>query len=175
MSAGEIDLQPGERVLWAGEPVQRPFFNKGDLVMVPLSLIVAIAAVALLLRQPAGLVKIGLLVVLVLALYALVGRLVVRYLTLGKTTYALTDSRVIARAGLFRMKELSDPLAQLGSPVIAPGKPGTGTITFGPNGQRVAVTLVGIGQPKRVRDTLTKAIEEARRREGISEPETPAR
>ncbi|SFW67959.1 PH domain-containing protein [Amycolatopsis australiensis] len=162
MSAGEIDLLPGERVLWAGEPVQRPLYVAADGVVAPAGLVLAVAASWFLFaKQPAGAAMAGTVVVLVIGLYGAAGRSAVRYLALGRTTYAVTDSRIIARSGLFRLKERSTELAGLPAPVLKPGPSRTGTIAFGPG----SVTLIGVGEPKRVRDLLVKAIEEARARQ----------
>lgn len=186
MSAGEIDLVPGERVLWAGEPVHRPFFNKGDVLLIPFC-VLWIGVVAWFLgRETDPTTRLILIALLVVGLGVSVGRMALRFIRLGKTTYAITDSRIIARSGLFRTKESSDSLAELAAPVIVPGKPGTGTITFGDlnalatanatlgarqkGGQILSVMLVGIGEPKRVRDLLVKAIEEAKRRQPVQPP-----
>jgi hypothetical protein len=172
MSAGEIELQPGERVLWAGEPVQRPLYVAADGVVAPAGLVLAAAAVWFVLaKQPSGLPMAGAVVALVLGLYGAVGRSVVRYLALGRTTYAVTDSRIIARSGLFRQKERSTELAGLPAPVLRPGPSRTGTIGFGGAG---SVTLMGIGEPKRVRDLLAKAIDEAGARQAPPEAGTSA-
>src|SRR5436305_6653855 len=169
MSAGEIDLQPGERVLWAGEPVRRPALTQSDLLVVPFGLL-CIAAALVLMPGHNGerTTEILLLVLLVFGVLLAVVRPFLRYLALGKTTYAVTDNRVITTSGLFRQTERSRDLAGLDEPVLRRGKAGTGTITFG---DRVA--LAGIGQPAKVRDLLVKAIEEARSRAG-STPEPDA-
>ncbi|MGK3206533.1 PH domain-containing protein [Amycolatopsis sp. MEPSY49] len=171
MSAGEIDLLPGERVLWAGEPVQRPLYVAADGVIAPAGLILAVAALWFLLaKQPSGGAMAGAVVVLVIGLYGAVGRSALRYLALGRTTYAVTDSRIIARSGLFRQKERASELAGLSAPVLKPGPSRTGTITFGSG----AVTLMGVGEPKRVRDLLVKAIDEAKARQAPPETGTSA-
>ncbi|WP_460437387.1 PH domain-containing protein [Amycolatopsis stemonae] len=172
MSAGEIDLLPGERVLWAGEPVQRPLYVAADGVTAPAGLILTAAALWFLLtKQPSGATMAGAVVVLVIGLSGLIGRSAVRYLALGRTTYAVTDSRIIARSGLFRQKERASELAGLSAPVLKPGPSRTGTLTFPEAG---AVTLIGVGEPKRVRDLLTKAIDEAKARQAPPEPGTSA-
>jgi len=172
MSAGEIELLPGERVLWAGEPVQRPLYVAADGVIAPAGLVVTAAALWFLLaKDPAGVTMVLAVVVLVAGLYGLLGRSLVRYLELGRTTYAVTDSRIIARSGLFRQKERASELAGLAAPVLKPGPSRTGTLTFGTPG---AVTLIGVGEPKRVRDLLTKAIDEAKARQAPPESGNPA-
>ncbi|MDQ7804946.1 PH domain-containing protein [Amycolatopsis sp. A133] len=172
MSAGEIELLPGERVLWAGEPVQRPLYVAADGVIAPAGLVLTAAALWFLLAQePSGPTMVVAVVALVLGLYGAAGRSVVRYLALGRTTYAVTDSRIIARSGLFRQKERSSELARLAEPVLKPGPSRTGTITFGGPG---TVTLMGVGEPKRVRDLLTKAIDEAKARQAPPEPGSSA-
>ncbi|WP_206784617.1 PH domain-containing protein [Amycolatopsis sp. MtRt-6] len=172
MSAGEIDLLPGERVLWAGEPVQRPLYVAADGVIAPAGLVLAAAALWFLLtREPSGPTMVAAVVVLVAGLYGAVGRSILRYLALGRTTYAVTDSRIIARSGLFRQKERSSELAGLPAPVLKAGPSRTGTIAFGGSG---SVTLIGIGEPKRVRDLLTKAIDEAKARQAPPEANSSA-
>ncbi|WP_329055724.1 PH domain-containing protein [Amycolatopsis sp. NBC_01488] len=172
MSAGEIELLPGERVLWAGEPVQRPWYVAADGVIAPAGLVLAAAALwFLLVKQPSGGAMAGIVVVLVIGLYGAVGRSVVRYLALGRTTYAVTDSRIIARSGLFRQKERASELAGLSAPVLKPGPSRTGTLSFAGPG---TVTLIGVGEPKRVRDLLTKAIDEAKSRQAPPEPDSSA-
>ncbi|WP_410567875.1 PH domain-containing protein [Amycolatopsis sp. cmx-4-61] len=167
MSPGEIELSPGERVLWAGEPVQRPLYVAADGVLALAGLVLAVAALWFLLtREPSGGTMAAAVVVLVLGLYGAVGRSVVRYLALGRTTYAVTDSRIIARSGLFRQKERSSELAGLPAPALKAGPSRTGTLSFGGPG---TVTLMGIGEPKRVRDLLTKAIDEAKARQAPPE------
>lgn len=172
MSAGEIELLPGERVLWAGEPVQRPLYVAADGVLAPAGLVVAVAALWFLLaKQPSGGAMAAAVVVLVIGVYGAVGREAVRYLALGRTTYAVTDSRIIARSGLFRQKERASELAGLSAPVLKPGPSRTGTLTFAESG---SVTLMGVGEPKRVRDLLTKAINEAKARQAPPEPGSSA-
>ncbi|MFJ7216504.1 PH domain-containing protein [Amycolatopsis sp. NPDC098790] len=172
MSAGEIDLLPGERVLWAGEPVQRPLYVAADGVIAPAGLILAVAALWFLLaREPSGGAMAGAVVVLVIGLYGAIGREAVRYLALGRTTYAVTDSRVIARSGLFRQKERASELAGLSAPALKPGPSRTGTLSFAESG---SVTLMGVGEPKRVRDLLTKAIDEAKARQAPPASDNPA-
>ncbi len=171
MYAGEIDLRPGERVLWAGEPVQRPILAKGDALTVPLGLLIAVAGAVMLGRSPAGFGMFAAVVVLIFGLYGGVLRPLLRYLALGKTTYAITDNRVITTSGLFHTRERSDDLAGLGTPEVRPGRSATGTIVFSES----SATLMGIGQPARVRDQLVKAIEEARARVAVpAEPDAPA-
>ncbi|WIY06130.1 PH domain-containing protein [Amycolatopsis mongoliensis] len=150
-------------MLWAGEPVQRPLYVAADGVIAPAGLILAVAALWFLLaKQPSGGAMAGAVVVLLIGLYGAVGRSAVRYLALGRTTYAVTDSRVIARSGLFRLKERASELAGLSAPVLKPGPSRTGTLSFPESG---TVTLMGVGEPKRVRDLLTKAIDEAKARQ----------
>jgi hypothetical protein len=170
MSAGEIDLLPGERVLWAGEPVQRPLYVAADGVIAPAGLVLAAVALWFLFsKEPSGPVLAGVVAVLVLGLYGAIGRSVVRYLALGRTTYAVTDSRIIARSGLFRQKERASELTGLSAPVLKPGPSRTGTLSFAEPG---TVTLMGVGEPKRVRDLLTKAIDEAKARQAPPEADT---
>jgi hypothetical protein len=103
-----------------------------------------------------------------------------RYLKLGRTTYLVTDRRVVVRTSFLGGKERSEYLEDLSPPLVRPGAEGTGTITFGelslfallnaghgmPAGRarrESAMLLVGIEDPTRVRDLIATAIEATRR------------
>jgi hypothetical protein len=114
------DLYPGERVLWTGAPVKFPVLSRGDALLVPFSIVwcgfaifwETLAAVSG--APPFFLVWGGTFVLL--GLYFVFGRLIVRYLTLRGTRYVITDRRVIVcSTALGRRREQSSYLRSLGA------------------------------------------------------------
>jgi hypothetical protein len=128
-------LLPGERVLWSGSPRRFPFFNPVDKLIGPFGIVgcvLAIGAEIAILRSaaPPFFATLGALFVAA-ALYATAVRLLVRWLTLRKTRYAVTNLRVITVSDNFRHREVSAHRTALEPPSILPGPDGTGTIVFG--------------------------------------------
>lgn len=182
MHEGQIDLLPGERVIWAGQPVRRPLFNPGDLFNVPFGLL-WLGGVTLFFfyNHDTAFHTVAWIVLTVAGVFHLVGRPLIRYFRLGSTTYAVTDGRVIATSSLLRRKDESAQLADQADPVVTPGPGKTGTITFGKLGvlawasanygaatgkdRKPAVVLVGVSDVNKVRDKLAKAVVEARQRQ----------
>ena len=168
---------PGERVLWSGTPDYQPFFDAGDWMLIPLAVgwLGFLTLVVVVGTGPSGLVT-G-LCLLGFGLYLFVGRLVVRFLRLGRTVYTVTDVRVVAVSKLIWCEERTEFLSQLASPVLVPGPSGTGVITFGVYDlmeralvmKRVwrrprllrPIVLVGIADAERVCALLDEAIDRA--------------
>lgn len=182
MHEGQIDLLPGERVIWAGQPVRRPLFNPGDLFNVPFGLL-WLGGVTLFFfyNHDTAFHTVAWVVLTLAGVFHLVGRPLIRYLRLGSTTYAVTDGRVIATSSMMRRKEETAELADLDDPVVMAGPGKSGTITFGKLGvlawasanygaatgkdRKPAVVLVGVSDVNKVRDKLAKAVVEARQRQ----------
>lgn len=122
-------------MLWSGAPRYFPFFNPVDKLLGPFGVMIggiAIGAEIVILRSaaPPFFATLGALL-LAAALYTVAGRLLVRWLALRKTRYAVTNLRVIAVSDGFRHRELSTYLTAVESASILPGPEGTGTIVFG--------------------------------------------
>ncbi|MGY6658744.1 hypothetical protein ACXIZN_41955 [Amycolatopsis sp. TRM77291] len=183
MHEGQIDLLPGERVIWAGQPVRRPLFNPGDRFNVPVGLLWLGGVTLFFAANHETAFHLAAWVVLTAAgVFHLAGRPLIRYLRLASTTYAVTDGRVIATSSLVRRKEESAALAGLADPVVTPGPGKTGTITFGRLGvlawasanfgagtgkdREPPIILVGVSDVAKVREKLAKAVDEARQRQG---------
>ncbi|MFJ8914632.1 hypothetical protein [Amycolatopsis sp. NPDC102389] len=181
MHEGQIDLLPGERVIWAGQPVRRPLFNPGDYFNVPVGLCwLGAVTVFFAYNHDTAFHTVAWAVLTAAGVLHLAGRPLIRYLRLASTTYAVTDGRVIATSSLVRRKEESAALAGLADPVVTPGPGKTGTITFGRLGvlawasanlgagtgkaRKPPVILVGVSDVAKVREKLAKAVEEARNR-----------
>ncbi len=130
------DLYPGERVLWTGGPARFPVFNRADILFVPFSLLWGGFAIFWEIRAasfggPPFFLLVGGVFVL-LGLYLIAGRLVVRALALRATHYVITDRRVIVRSAVFgRRRERSAYLKNLPPPVLSSRAGPVGTIKFG--------------------------------------------
>jgi hypothetical protein len=85
-----IVLLPEERVLWTGSPARYPLFDRSDLLLIPISLVVSAMALTLLLRAPAE-IRPFIIALLVLELGAAVARLAWRQVTLRTTECAVTQ------------------------------------------------------------------------------------
>ena len=101
-------LLPGERVVWSGQPDYRRIFSRQDLFLVPFSLMWGgfaifweLAALGLGGRMaadenPAPLVfKLWGIPFVVVGLYLIFGRFIVKRIVRRRTIYAVTDQRVI--------------------------------------------------------------------------------
>jgi hypothetical protein len=118
-----IDLHPGEQVLWQGSPVRRTPFTRTDLKWLKFSLgfdavllavlAATLAAVNLWLapQDPSTAVRV-LLAVVAWHVLRTAEPIAWRYVTLPRTTYYITDRRVLAvrgrRVRATRLSEISD-------------------------------------------------------------------
>src|SRR4051794_33396404 len=136
MSEGRVDLFAGERVLWDGTPTKFPVFDRGDVFLVPFSLLWCGFAIfwtigAIGSGGPTPFAIFGLFFIMI-GLYFVFGRLIARWMRLRGTTYTVTDRRVIVISTAFgRRREKSAYLNTLPPPVLTKGTDMTGTITFG--------------------------------------------
>jgi hypothetical protein len=136
MPQGQADLFSGERVLWEGAPTRFPVFDRGDVFLVPFSLLWCGFAIfwtvgAVGMGGPSPFALFG-GVFVVIGLYFVFGRLITRWLKLRSTTYTVTDRRVIVTSTAFgRRRENSAYLKTLPPPTLSGGMDMAGTITFG--------------------------------------------
>ncbi|WP_086829761.1 hypothetical protein [Allokutzneria sp. NRRL B-24872] len=130
------ELLPDERQLWSGRPVRYPVFTASDIVLVPFSLVWCGFAVfwlssAASIGAPPAFVATGIPFVLI-GVYFVAGRLVVRWRTLRSSLYAVTDRRVIVvSAPLGFRRTRTAYLRNLAPPTVNAREDGSGTITFG--------------------------------------------
>lgn len=129
------ELQPGEQLLWAGQPIQGVRFSKSDFLLIPFSLFwggfaifwtVGVAAVA-----PFPVWLFGLPFVAI-GLYLMVGRFFFDARKRAHTYYGVTDQRVLAVFGMQSRKINSLDLRSLPGLGLEERPDGRGTITFGP-------------------------------------------
>jgi hypothetical protein len=131
----ESELNPGERILWSGQPHQGIVLRAADWFIIPFSLIwggvaliFAYATVAQ--HAPLGVVLLGVLFGLV-GLYVIVGRFFVDKLQRQNTYYALTDKRAIIISGIFTQHIKTLIIQNLPEIGVTTRRNGIGTIMFG--------------------------------------------
>jgi len=129
------ELNPGERLLWSGQPQQGLMLRPADALMIPFSLIWggfvifwqfdAVSMRASFFSQLWGLPFVA------VGLYIIFGRFFVDMAQRAETYYALTDQRAIILSGLFNQNVKTLKLQNLPEINISSGRDGRGTITFG--------------------------------------------
>lgn len=170
------ELDPGERVLWCGQPKQGLMFRPSDALMIPFSLLwggfaIFWESMAIIEGAPLLFVLWGILFVLV-GLYLIVGRFIVDAMRRKRTYYALTSERVIVVSGLLRRSVRTLSLKALSDISVSVNSSGSGTITLGPGPRLIPwylgfawpgmerympATLEGIDNAKWVYDLIRKA------------------
>jgi hypothetical protein len=129
------ELNPGERIIWSGQPQQGLMLRPADIFMIPFSLLWGGFAIFWELTVVAGgapffFMLWGIPFVLV-GLYIIFGRFFVDSAQRSKTYYALTNERAIILSGLFTQNTKSLDLRKLPEINISTKDNGRGTITFG--------------------------------------------
>jgi len=129
------ELNPGEKIIWSGQPQQGLTLQPADIFMIPFSLLWGGFAIfwesaAILSGAPFFFMLWGIPFVLV-GLYMIFGRFFVDMAQRRKTYYALTNERAIILSGLFNQSIKTLKLKQIPEINITTRSNGTGTITFG--------------------------------------------
>jgi hypothetical protein len=136
MANVEVSLGRTEKVLWTGAPSQGLLLRRADLFMVPFSLLWAGFVVTFFLstkRAPAGGPPLLFEVFFAAAaLYITVGRFAADAWRRARTTYAVTNERVIIQSGSSGSTVQSVNLRTLVDVTLSERRDGRGTITFGP-------------------------------------------
>jgi len=134
------ELQQGERVHWSGQPALAAIFSKGDLVLVPASLLWSAMALSfavpmlLALRDDADALPFAVFFAVpfgVMAFYAIIGRLLFRLWVKSRTHYLVTDERVLALSRLFGTNVQATFLDDIGPLKSVGSTRSTETIWFG--------------------------------------------
>ena len=131
------EINPGERIIWSGQPRQGFMLRPSDAIMIPFSLLwggFAIFWESLIVTNsgPFFFMLWGIPFILI-GLYMIFGRFLVDMAQRGRTYYALTNQRVLIISGLFSQNTKSLELAKLNEININTSSNGKGTITFGPS------------------------------------------
>jgi hypothetical protein len=132
MNGSEIRLSSGERLLWSGAPRQGVVFRSADGLLIPLSLMWGgfaffWEAMVLCSDGPAFMKLWGVPFVLV-GLYLIVGRFFHDAWSRSRTTYGVTNERIVIVNGV---NEKSLPLKTLAEVTLTTRSDGSGTIQFG--------------------------------------------
>ena len=126
----------GERILWAGSPVKGIRLRGSDIFVIPFSLLWGGFAffweysVYKTGAPPFFLLFGGVFVVV--GIHMIFGRFIVDAMQRGKTTYAVSNERVLVLNELFGRKLKSLDLQTLSDVSLIEKSNGIGTITFGP-------------------------------------------
>jgi hypothetical protein len=189
-----FQLGAGERILWVGRPERNRWWYGSDLSGGATGAVILVAAWSLAAdvaapgdRGPLVAALVGSL----LGSYLLVGRLVHRRLLIGRSTYVLTDRRLVLGWHLLLPVMVDRPLVGLGPPVLAGESGGTADIMFAgtespllqairgggpgflaPVSKDGSPTLVGVRNPAAVRDMIAAAQLAARSLPAPPEPGT---
>ena len=142
------ELEPGEKLLWSGQPRQGIVFRGSDLFLIPFSLLWGGFAIFWEVAAVYGTSRSGNnapdfvrfvfplfgLPFVAIGLYMIFGRFFTDSAQRRKTVYGITDQRVIIRSGLFRRTTKSLNLRTLSDVTLSERGDGSGTITLGPTG-----------------------------------------
>lgn len=142
--AGEMD--PGENLVWAGRPKGGFRLRAADAFMIPFSIVWCGFAVFWMIGASGALATgadkatpinyvfalFGLPFVLI-GLYVVFGRFLVDKMQRERTTYGVTNERIIIKSGLISSTVKSLNLRTLSDITLKERRDGSGTITFGPS------------------------------------------
>lgn len=133
-----IDLAPGERIIWQGQPKQGFRLAPQDAFAVPFAAFWLFAVLMIFLLTFTGEMKevdplayVIMPIFLIIGLYMLVGRFLVDRAARGRTFYYLTTERAFIAAGLWRPYRRSVNLAAAPEIRFHGRRSGRGTVQFG--------------------------------------------
>ncbi|GAA4608085.1 hypothetical protein BJY16_006661 [Actinoplanes octamycinicus] len=131
----ETDLLPGERVLWQGRPQRHRLFRRTDLTLVPFSLLWCGFAIfwetSVILSGGPTLLKLWGIPFVLIGLYLVAGRFVVRAVASRRTRYTITTNRVLVHGGWSGTRLTTAYLKSLPPPVVTERPDGSGDLAFG--------------------------------------------
>lgn len=139
------ELQQGERILWTGQPDPNIFFTKGDLFLIPFSLLwgggMMFAVLPGLftgnqLDFPFGFFP---LIFVFVGAYITVGRFIFKYLRKKKTYYAVTNHRALMLTELFGRNLQAINIKTVSAVNKSSNSQGTGSIVFGELSQQASM------------------------------------
>jgi hypothetical protein len=135
-------LDPGERLLWSGQPRGGIRFRRQDVYLVPFSLfwggfaifweIGVLTATSKASNPLATIFPLFGVPFVIVGLYLIFGRFYVDARNRARTTYGITSERIIIVSGLFSPQVKSLQLRTLSDISLTESRDGSGTISFGP-------------------------------------------
>jgi hypothetical protein len=150
------ELNPGERIIWSGQPQQGLILRPSDTLMIPFSLMWGGFAIFWEFNVIFFMLW-GIPFVLV-GLYMIVGRFFFDSMQRSKTYYALTNERVIIISGVFSQNTKTLDIKKLPEINISTKGDGKGTITFGAS-HPMAWMYSGSGFPNMGRYNIAPSFE----------------
>jgi hypothetical protein len=144
------ELEPREKLLWAGQPAQGVKLRGSDIFMIPFSFLWGGFAIfweysVIESGAPFFFMLFGVLFVLV-GLYVMFGRFYVEAKQRAKTFYGVTNERIVIASGLFRKEVKSLNLRTLTDISLSESSNGSGSISFG-NSSPFASIFGGMSWP----------------------------
>ena len=128
------ELLDNEKILWSGKPKDGIFFKASDALMIPFSLMWGGFAIfwemSVITTDAPIFFKLWGIPFVLVGLYMIFGRFLFEKKEREKTFYAVTDSRVLIKSGLFNTKLTSLSLQKLPELSITKKDNGFGTIEF---------------------------------------------
>jgi len=141
MDTGTVDLLPSERLLWEGRPTRHRLFRPADALLIPFSVLWCGFAIfweiSVLTEGTGGDDEPPLFFALwgipfvLMGLYLVVGRFVVRAVASRRTRYMVTDQRVVIIGGFSGTRTKASYLKSLPPPVINELPDRSGSLAFG--------------------------------------------
>jgi hypothetical protein len=139
MAMAEVELRsyldPGEKLLWMGRPIQGIVFTLLDWYFIPFSVVwlgVALIISLANLKKTAAPVDAVMSVLFIgIGIYWLIGRFFVDSFYRARLVYGVTDRRAIIASGVFRRSVQSIDLSSLSGLKLEERGDGSGTISFG--------------------------------------------
>ncbi len=146
----QSEIDPGETLLWVGQPVQGVVLRGSDIFMIPFSFLWGAFAIfweysVITQGAPFFFIVFGIPFVLV-GLYIMFGRFYVEAKQREKTFYGLPNERIVIASGLFRKKVKSLSLRTLTDISLSESSNGNGSISFG-NSFPFAAMFAGVSWP----------------------------
>jgi len=156
------ELNPGEKIIWSGQPRQGLILRGSDIFMIPFSLLWGGFAffwegTVITSGAPFFFMLWGIPFVLV-GLYMIFGRFFIDMAQRSKTYYALTNERAIIISGLLNQNVKTLKLQQIPEINITTRSNGSGTITFGAS-HPMAWAYSGSGFPNMGRYNIAPSFE----------------
>jgi hypothetical protein len=128
-------LDPGERLLWSGQPRTGLRLRTQDAFLVPFSLLWCGFAIfwetSVLNRDAPPFFAIWGIPFVLVGLYIVFGRFFVDAKARGRTVYGVTNERILFVGGLLARQIKSLPIKNLADITLTERRDGSGTITFG--------------------------------------------
>lgn len=131
----QSELESGERLLWAGQPIQGIKLRDSDVFMIPFSFLWGGFAIfweysVIQNGAPLFFMLFGVPFVLT-GIYIVLGRFFIEAKQRSKTFYGLSNERVVIASGLLRKKVQSLNLRTLTDISLSESSNGSGSISFG--------------------------------------------